>query len=123
MQNFWEIKERSFGTTLTLLSEWDIDRVNEFSNYVNENLKPEKNQNFVVDLQHVEFIDSMALGVLIHLKRIFESEGGFVYLLKPSKTVEKVLQQSGVIKIFTIFHSEPDLITFIQNKKSEHSGE
>ncbi len=109
MKEHWKIEQKDYGTKLTLLDEWDLDRVNEFSNYINENLNPSENQNFVVDLKKVGFIDSMALGVLINLHRRYKEEGGTVYLINPQKTVEKILQQSGILNIFQVFNSEAEL--------------
>ncbi len=117
MNDYWEIERKDYGTKLTLLTEWDLDRVNEFSNYINENLQPEKNQNFIVDLHRVDYIDSMALGVLINLHRRYKEEGGTVYLLQPQKTVENILKQSGVFKIFNVYYSEDELSTHILGGK------
>ena len=114
MKEHWKIEEKDYGTILTLLDEWDLDRINEFSNYINKNLVPEKFQNFIVNLEKVDFIDSMALGVLINLNRRYKAEGGTVYLLNPQKTVENILKQSGIYKIFQIFHSKEDLINHIK---------
>jgi anti-anti-sigma factor len=114
LEEHWKIEEKDYGTMLTLLDEWDLDRINEFSNYINQSLVPEKLQNFVVNLEKVDFIDSMALGVLINLNRRYKAEGGTVYLLNPRKTVENILKQSGIYKIFQIFHSEEDLINHIK---------
>jgi len=123
VQEHWKIEDKSYGKMLTLLDEWDLDRVNEFSNYINENLVPEKNQNFIVNLVKVDFIDSMALGVLINLHRRFKEEGGTVFLLNPQKGVENILRQSGVYKIFQIFFSEEELIASIQEAASEDEDE
>jgi anti-sigma B factor antagonist len=109
LDSHWKIEERQYATVLTLMDEWDLDRVNEFSNFIAQKLNPEKNQNFVVDLSKVDYIDSMALGVLINLHRRYKEEGGTVYLLKPQPTVEKILKESGVYKIFHVFHSETDI--------------
>jgi anti-anti-sigma factor len=116
LKEHWKIEEKNYGTMLTLLDEWDLDRVNEFSNYINKNLVPEKNQNFIVNLEKVDFIDSMALGVLINLNRRYKEEGGTVYLMNPRKTVENILKQSGIYKIFQIFHSEKELIKHIESQ-------
>jgi len=123
VQEHWKIEDKSYGKMLTLLDEWDLDRVNEFSNYINENLVPEKNQNFIVNLVKVDFIDSMALGVLINLHRRFKEEGGTVFLLNPQKGVENILRQSGVYKIFQIFFSEEELIAAINQAASESDDE
>ena len=118
LNEHWKIEEKDYGTVLTLLDEWDLDRVNEFSNYISEHLKPEKKENFVVDLHKVDYIDSMALGVLINLHRRYKEEGGCVYLLQPRKTVENILKQSGVYKVFKVLQTEDEI-----RKCIEESGQ
>jgi anti-anti-sigma factor len=119
VNEYWKIEEKDYGIVLTLLSEWDLDRINEFSNFINEKLQPQKNQNFIVDLHQVEYIDSMALGVLINLHRRYKEQGGIVYLLSPTKTVENILKQSGIYKIFNIFYSEEELVNHIKHAESK----
>lgn len=109
MDSCWKIEERDYGMVLTLLSEWDLDRVNEFSNFVAKKLEPQKNRNFVVNLANVDYIDSMALGVMINLHRRFKEGGGTVFLISPKPTVDKILRESGVYRIFQIFTSEVEL--------------
>ncbi len=110
MNSNWIIEEKDFGVVLTPQQEWDLDMVNEFSAFIEKNLKPEKDQNFIVDLHKIEYIDSMALGVLINLHRRYKEEGGTVFLLKPHATVDKILKESGVFKIFEIFYSDNEMM-------------
>jgi len=114
LKDNWTIAEQDYGIVLTPLQEWDLDRVNEFSNFLQQHLKPQKHQNFIVDLAKIEYIDSMALGVLVNLHRRYQEEGGTVYLLNPQETVDKILKESGISKVFNIFYNQSDMLAEIQ---------
>jgi anti-sigma B factor antagonist len=60
----------------------------------------------VVDLEHVRYIDSTGLGVLIGaLKRVREF-GGSVALVCTNPQIKKIFDITGLVKIFGIYESE-----------------
>lgn len=59
-------------------------------------------QTMIIDLSELEFIDSSGLGVLVAgLKRLRDSDGKFL-LRSPSVRTAKVLQVSGLDKLFPV---------------------
>jgi anti-sigma B factor antagonist len=58
--------------------------------------------HFVVDLSHVSFIDSTALGVLISFKRILASRGRIV-IAAPGRDVVRLLEVAGVMRALDLF--------------------
>jgi anti-sigma B factor antagonist len=57
----------------------------------------------VIDLEHVRYIDSTGLGVLIGgLKRVRE-HGGAVNLVCSNPQIRKIFDITGLVKIFGIF--------------------
>jgi len=65
-------------------------------------LASEEHQLIRIDLSGVDFIDSTGLGVLIGgAKRQREGGGGFV-LVRPSPRVKKVLDITGLTKVFLV---------------------
>lgn len=119
MKSNWTIEKRPRAIYLKLRKEWDLDRVNEFSTFISRELEPGRYRHFVVDLSEVEYIDSMALGVLINLKNKYKTEGGHVLLLSPSPTVEKILKQSGLFKIFPVFYTDAEVEKHLVSINSE----
>ncbi len=60
----------------------------------------------VIDLEHVRYIDSTGLGVLIGaLKRVREF-GGSVALVCTNPQIKKIFDITGLVKIFGIYDSE-----------------
>ncbi|HEU4685385.1 MAG TPA: STAS domain-containing protein [Nitrospira sp.] len=64
----------------------------------------------VLDLRHVHFIDSVALGLLALTYRRLESCQREFGLLMPTEQVSKLLMISGIPKIVPIYHSEREAI-------------
>ncbi|MBF0433447.1 MAG: STAS domain-containing protein [Fibrobacteria bacterium] len=112
MENLWEIEVKDYGTMLSLSKEMDMDRINEFSNYINENLHPEKSKVFIINLENVNFIDSMVLGILNNLRLRCEKKGGHVLLYMVKKGIIDMLNTSGLLNFFHVFQTEDELIEF-----------
>jgi anti-sigma B factor antagonist len=63
--------------------------------------------HLVINLEHVRYIDSTGLGVLIGgLKRVRE-HGGSVNLVCTNPQIKKIFDITGLVKIFGIFDDEP----------------
>jgi len=62
--------------------------------------------NLVINLEHVRYIDSTGLGVLIGgLKRVRE-HGGSVNLVCTNPQIRKIFDITGLVKIFGIFEDD-----------------
>jgi anti-sigma B factor antagonist len=59
--------------------------------------------NLHLDLSRVEFMDSTGLEVLISTRRWAKQEGGQVHLVDPGHAVLRVLEVSGVDRLFEIY--------------------
>ncbi|MBN1980527.1 MAG: STAS domain-containing protein [Chitinivibrionales bacterium] len=44
-----------------------------------------------IDLQHVNFIDSSGLSLLLHFEKTFKEKNGFIYLYNYSQDVKEIL--------------------------------
>ncbi|MBF0429691.1 MAG: STAS domain-containing protein [Fibrobacteria bacterium] len=114
MDSFWEIEQENYGFVLTLLRDWDIDRVNEFSNFVNENVRLGKPQNFIIDLKNVNYIDSTIITVLLSIFKQVKKSGGDFFILNPCDTVLTTFQKAGLSGFFKVLNADVDLKTQIR---------
>jgi len=72
----------------------------------------------VVDLTKVEYLDSMALGVLIGgLKRLRERDGN-LYLICPTPRIRRIFEITGLDKIFDIYNAEQDAEEALSKKEA-----
>lgn len=65
-------------------------------------IEEEGDLNVVIDLSAVTFIDSSGLGVLVGAQRNARRRGGELVLSGPTSATFKVLEMTGLHKLFTI---------------------
>jgi anti-sigma B factor antagonist len=91
-------------TVLEVSGEFTWDSVARFSEAVDRAFK-ESRRDFVVDLRHVEFIDSVGLEALTALQRRCEEQLGMVRFCGPNPDVKKVFELTRLDRNLTI-HDE-----------------
>ena len=62
----------------------------------------------IIDLSKIRYINSSGIGVLITILTKFRNRGGDIILIKPSKTVEKLLIITKLNSIFNITETIED---------------
>ena len=68
------------------------------------------NHEIVVDLTQLEFMDSTGLGALIGAHRRATENGGVVRLVVNEGTIARLLNITGLVRIFAIYHSLEDAL-------------
>lgn len=67
--------------------------------------------DLIVDLTHLEFIDSTGLGALIGAHRRALEHGGEVRLVVGEGPIARLLNITGLIRVFGVFHSLEDALS------------
>ena len=115
MSQHWELTKRDYGAVLTILHDWDLDIANQFLSFIEGNFDDDTYQNFIFDLHHVTNIDSMVIGIIISISKRIKKRGGKAILLSPSKMVEQLLLDIGLLSYFEVFDSEDKMIAFFNS--------
>jgi anti-sigma B factor antagonist len=58
-----------------------------------------------LDLGHVNFIDSTGLGMLVSVLKEAREQGGHVSLVNPNREIQRLLQITGLERVFRVQHS------------------
>ena len=96
-----EVADTTSPTTVVLTGEIDLSTARR----VREALIAISNSgetNVVVDMTNVTFMDSTGLSALVGPLKRFRSMNGEIVLRSPTKGVRKVLEISGLTRVFTI---------------------
>jgi anti-sigma B factor antagonist len=99
-----EIRTQQDGSTCTLALEGEVDV------YTAPRLKEELVtiieggcEHIIVDLEHVSFIDSSGLGVLVGALRRARERDGAVRIVCTRENILKIFRITGLDKVFPIF--------------------
>jgi anti-sigma B factor antagonist len=69
-----------------------------------------RNPTIVVDLSSTEYCDSSGLNVLVRSLRNAQSQGGEVRLVATTPAVQRILNVTGVGRIFAVYASTDDAL-------------
>lgn len=96
------------------------NRLNETETLINSIVR-EGTRKLVLDLTHVEFLDSAGLGVIIHAHGNVEQRGGKFRVAGASEQVQRLLEITHANRILTV---DPDLVTSVNQLmgKNEAAG-
>ena len=73
-----------------------------------DRLHQEGKTRIVIDFSKVSYIDSSALGHLMHGYSIFKKAGGDLRLLRPSRRILDLLSITGLIQVFEIYQNRQE---------------
>ncbi|HEY9085500.1 MAG TPA: STAS domain-containing protein [Candidatus Tyrphobacter sp.] len=66
--------------------------------------------DLIVDLSHLEFLDSTGLGALIGAHRRAAEHGGQVRLVVTEGTIARLLNITGLVRVFAVYASLKDAL-------------
>ena len=69
----------------------------------NDNIK-----NVIFDFTNLSFMDSSGVGVIIGRYKLLSSLSGKLYIVSPSKRLNRILELSGIMKIIRVFETMYD---------------
>ncbi|HEX2040266.1 MAG TPA: STAS domain-containing protein [Acidimicrobiales bacterium] len=94
---------RTLGTVVVAVSgEVDAAGSESLRTRLDDVIDDESPLSLVVDLQELTFMDSTGLGVLVHALKRMRERGGDLTLSAPSPATRKLLDISGLDRIFPV---------------------
>jgi anti-anti-sigma factor len=73
-----------------------------------------KADKVIIDLSHIKNMESLLVGLLLHMRKLVKSRRGLLYLVNASKKCSTKLHSLFLDKIFTIYDNEKQL--FAENR-------
>ncbi|RMD62112.1 MAG: anti-sigma factor antagonist [Planctomycetota bacterium] len=90
---------------LTLSGECTADDVDQFNRVVNDRLEA-GSKHFLIDCEHLEFVDSAGLECWLRLQERISERGGQLRLIKPDENLSTVLR---ITRLDRAFKAHPSL--------------
>ena len=95
-----ELTQAEDNWVLSLSGELDYSECSSFRTYIDRILKAAPPAT-IVDLSHLEYLDSSGLGLLLSLSKEYGSQGGKLVLIT-NETVDNILSLTRLNAIFSI---------------------
>jgi anti-sigma B factor antagonist len=74
-------------------------------------------RRFILNLEHVDYVDSSGLGELVAIRTLLEKEGGHVQLVGLTRRVRDLLVISKLVVVFDCAESEATAIAALREAK------
>lgn len=96
-----DVDENGGATTIRIRGEVDLYTAPKLRERL-EQVVAGEDQQVVVELSEMDFIDSTGLGVLVGALKQVREHGGDMVLRNPSRSTHKILEIAGLTKLFTV---------------------
>ena len=96
----YETEQRGGALVVKLYGEIDQHCVSEIRDDIDRQIAIRNINSLIVDLGGVEFMDSSGIGMIMGRYKNMVSRGGKMMLVRPQPQVDKVLELSGIKKLF-----------------------
>lgn len=89
------------GDGVKISGEVDIATSSQFEDAILSQVRAKRPQ-VRLDVEDMEYIDSTGIGILMDIKKNHLNAGQEIVLIKPKRSILKLLQLTGADRIFTI---------------------
>jgi len=107
-----KIDVRAKGSDVTLIvirGEIGTETVDQFKEKIDQIINDGK-KKLVIDLQEVNYLNSMGLGVFASALKKLKKSNGDLKLINLSPTVMELLERSRLDKVFDVFETEEEAV-------------
>jgi anti-sigma B factor antagonist len=86
---------------VTVIGEVDISNAHVLEDYLKDEIQSGQ-KDLSLNVAELSFIDSTGLAVLLNIRKLLQSFDRSLVLVSPSRAVERVLEMTGLDRIFQI---------------------
>jgi len=104
-----KVSEDNSIYTIQYEGEASMDFVNQISNYCKDLFEEKEVKALIFDFEKIDYIDSMAIGVLINLFKLLKKKDNKLFIYKPNELIKGVLNSTGMDKIIGIADSMSEI--------------
>jgi len=101
-------------TIIDLIGELKVSDLADYSDLFEDTIDDECNR-IVINMQHLTYIDSTAIGLIVNFKREIDRHKGLILVCCVPKDIRSVFEITGISRYITIFDSEEEAL-----KEAEH---
>lgn len=95
--------EKDNMLTVKVIGELDHHNASQIREETDFKITNDNIKNVIFDFTNLSFMDSSGVGVIIGRYKLLSSLSGRLYIVSPSKSLNRILELSGIMKIIKIF--------------------
>ncbi|MFZ5943441.1 MAG: STAS domain-containing protein [Bacillota bacterium] len=100
------LKIKNDNLIVKISGDLDLVLAKEFRDHVDKVLLDRPVKNLILDFSDVDFIDSSGLGAILGRYKIMQQRSGKMSIIGVKKSVYRVLELSGILRIIPTFRVE-----------------
>ncbi|MDU4715068.1 MAG: STAS domain-containing protein [Anaerococcus sp.] len=93
------IEEKNDHLLVKLIGDLDVYSKENFSKFCDESLK-EKNENLIIDLEKLDYIDSTGLGMFINIYKDQKEKNKTVKIINAKENIKKLFKITNISDLF-----------------------
>ncbi len=114
----FEIKQITVENTIVLQIAGELDITNSFKLQVLFNkLIEDGARDFIFDISALDYLESVGLGILIHVKKTLDEKGGKSRFVIKSSKIKKLLTMVNLEKYFEVYDDIDELVALPDREK------
>ena len=98
------IKEKTDGKSMTVILSGELDHHNavKFRTEIDGLIQSRKPKILILDVEHIDFMDSSGLGLIMGRYSLMQKLGGAFALRNPNERIVKIFELAGLSRIVRI---------------------
>jgi stage II sporulation protein AA (anti-sigma F factor antagonist) len=108
-----ELEVKNEILCVRLAGELDHHTAEDLRLQVNEVLESQPIQHILLNLEHLSFMDSSGLGVILGRYKVIRNKGGEMVVCSISPSIKRLFDMSGLFKIVHLAEDEVNALTVL----------
>ena len=101
--------EKGSVLTVKVIGELDHHNAPQIREETDFKITNDNIRHLIFDFTNLSFMDSSGIGVIIGRYKLLSSLKGKMYIVSPSKSLNRILELSGIMKIIKVYDSIFDI--------------
>ena len=100
-----------------LIGELDHHGAEQIREKIDNKIISSNSKSLILDLSELKFMDSSGIGIIIGRYKVISSVGGKLYIVCPSKSINKLIRMCSIEKIIVIKDTLDEIYETITKEK------
>ena len=105
----YSIRKNGSISAIDLIGELKVSDLSDYS-HIFEDMISEDSNRIIINMQHLSYIDSTAIGLIVNFKREVDKHEGLILVCCVPQDIMKVFDITGISRFITIYKTEAEAV-------------